>query len=172
LFAIDAVPPALLARSDVRSALTLALATEPLPLPLLAEIGLGATPFYTTDLPYLWGRATWDGRLVIGAGLAFDPAGDLARGSIAQRDVRDRLDGVEGRRRGLHPALASARITHRWGGPIGFRSARAPLFAEIAPGALVVRAYAGHGGALPLTLGPLAAEWLRKGGALPSWGAS
>src|SRR4030095_14584075 len=113
LFAIDAVPPALLARSDVRSALTLALATEPLPLPLLAEIGLGATPFYTTDLPYLWGRATWGGRLRIGAGLAFDPAGDLERVSIAQRDVRDMLDGVERRLRGLPPGLGRARHTPR-----------------------------------------------------------
>ena len=42
---------------------------QPLPPATLEEVGLGATPFYTVDLPYLWGRATRAGRLVIGAGL-------------------------------------------------------------------------------------------------------
>ncbi len=172
LFAIDALPSALVPAEGVRAALTLALATEPLPLPLLAEIGLGATPFYTTDLPYLWGRATRDGRLVIGSGLAFDADGDLERLSLAQPELRDTLARLERRLRGLHPALAGAAVTHRWGGPIGFRSARAPLFAELAPGALAAGAYAGHGVALSVRLGALAAAWLRDGGALPTWGAA
>jgi gamma-glutamylputrescine oxidase len=171
LFAIDALPSGLVGAADVRPALTLAVATEPLPLALLAEIGLGATPFYTIDLPYLWGRATRDGRLVVGAGLAFDPDGDLERVSLEQPDVRDVFARLEGRVRGLHPALARAAITHRWGGPIGFRAARAPLFAELAPGLVVAGGYAGHGVALSIRLGLLAAARFQDGGALPGWGA-
>jgi glycine/D-amino acid oxidase-like deaminating enzyme len=169
LVAIDALPAALVPAPDVRPALTLALATAPLPPELLAEIGLGATPFYTTDLSYLWGRATRAGRLVIGSGLAFDATGDLERLSLAHPDLRDTL-ALERRVRGLHPALAHAEVTHRWGGPIGFRAARAPVFAELAPGVLAAGAYAGHGVALAMRLGVLAAGWLREGGALPSWG--
>ena len=41
---------------------TIALATEPLADAVLDAIGWGTrTPFYTLDLPYLWGRVTADG---------------------------------------------------------------------------------------------------------------
>jgi hypothetical protein len=36
---------------------------------------------------------------------------------------------------------------------------------------LAAGAYAGHGVALSLRIGALAAKWLREGGALPRWGA-
>ena len=171
LLAIDALPPTLVRLEGIRPALTFALATEPLPLAVLAEIGLGATPFYTVDLPYLWGRATRDGRLVIGAGLAFDAEGDLERVSVARADVRETLARMERRVRGLHPALARAGITHRWGGPIAFRSGP-PVLAELAKGLLAAGAYAGHGVALALRTGQLVADHLLGRGALPSWGAA
>jgi gamma-glutamylputrescine oxidase len=167
--AVDALPPALAHIPGVRPALTLALATEPLPDPLLAEIGLGRTPFYTTDLPYLWGRATRDGRLVIGAGLAFDGEGDLERVALARDDVRESFARLEPRVRGLHPALARVAVTHRWGGPISFRP-RAPVLAELAPGLVAAGAYAGHGVALSLRSAELAAARLLGGAALPEWG--
>ena len=49
---------------------TVAVATEPLADAVFDAIGWATrTPFYTLDLPYLWGRATADGRAVIGAGV-------------------------------------------------------------------------------------------------------
>ena len=170
LLAIDALPPALVRLPGLRPALTLALSTEPLPPAALAEIGLGATPFYTIDLPYLWGRATRDGRLVIGAGLAFDTEGDLERIAVARADVREMFARIEQRLRGLHPALARVRVAHRWGGPISFRSGP-PVLAELAKGLLAAGAYAGHGVALSLRAGQLAADHLLGKGAPPSWGA-
>jgi glycine/D-amino acid oxidase-like deaminating enzyme len=168
--AVDALPPALAPVPGVRPALTLALATEPLPDALLDEIGLGRTPFYTVDMPYLWGRATPDGRLVIGAGLAFDADGDLERVSLARDDVRESFARLEPRVRGLHPALARVELTHRWGGPISFRQ-RAPVLAELAPGLVAAGAYAGHGVALSLRSAELAAARLLGGAALPEWGS-
>jgi glycine/D-amino acid oxidase-like deaminating enzyme len=167
--AVDALPPSLVRIPGVRPALTLALATEPLPESLLEEIGLGRTPFYTTDLPYLWGRATRAGRLVIGAGLAFDDDGDLERVSVARGDVRESFARLEPRIRGLHPALARVEITHRWGGPISFRP-RVPVLAELAPGLVAAGAYAGHGVALSLRSAELAAARLLGGASLPDWG--
>lgn len=170
LLAVDALPPALIRIPELRPALTLAVATAPLPGGLVDEIGLGRTPFYTTDFPYLWGRATRAGRLVIGSGLAFDDEGDLERVSIARADVRETFVRLERRVRGLHPALREVPITHRWGGPISFRP-RAPVLAELAPGLLVAGAYAGHGVALSLRVAELAAARLLGGAALPGWGA-
>jgi gamma-glutamylputrescine oxidase len=171
LLAVDALPPALLRPAGFRAALTLALATEPLPAATLEAVGLGATPFYTVDLPYLWGRATRDGRLVIGSGLAFDPDGELERVSVERDDVAEMFARVERRLRGLHPALAEVAVTHRWGGPIGFRAGAAPILAEVAPGVIAAGAYAGHGVALSVRVGGLASRWLRGDGAPPAWGA-
>jgi glycine/D-amino acid oxidase-like deaminating enzyme len=171
LLAADALPPALLPPRSVRAALTLALATEPLARSALEEIGLGLVPFYTVDLPYLWGRATHEGRLVVGAGLAYDEGGDLERVSVDRTDVQQAFARLERRVRGLHPRLAGVRITHRWGGPIAFRAGAVPVLAEIAPRMLVAGAYAGHGVALSLRAGALAAARLLGGDPLPAWGA-
>jgi gamma-glutamylputrescine oxidase len=156
--------------SGIRPALTLALATAPLAPDALAAVGLGATPFYTADLPYLWGRATRDGRLVVGAGLAFDEADHVERVAVARDDVRAAFERLASRVRGLHPALAGIEISHVWGGPIAFRTGGAPVLAETAPGVLATGACAGHGVALAAAIGTLAARWSRDGTALPSWG--
>jgi glycine/D-amino acid oxidase-like deaminating enzyme len=50
--------------------LTLAVLTEPMDEKRLEAIGLaGGNPFYTVDLPYLWGRCLRDGSVIFGAGL-------------------------------------------------------------------------------------------------------
>lgn len=170
VLAINAFLPAFLPRAQIRPALTLALATAPLPPDVLAKVGLGATPFYTADLPYLWGRATRDGRLVIGAGLAFDDGGRVERVAIGRDDVRAMIDRVAARIRGLHPALEKAVISHAWGGPIAFRGRGEPVLTEIAPGVLATGACAGHGVALAASIAEIASRWVRAGGALPSWG--
>src|SRR5712671_7643804 len=55
--------------------LTLALATAPLSAAQLKAIGLGSRrPFYTIDLPYLWGRPLETNGVVFGAGLVPMPS--------------------------------------------------------------------------------------------------
>src|SRR5262249_53059855 len=57
-------------REPAEPKLTFALCTERLSEKSLRAIGLGSgRPFYTVDLPYLWGRQLPDGRLIFGSGL-------------------------------------------------------------------------------------------------------
>ena len=79
--AVNAWLPALLANSvSVHSSLTFACATAPLDRVTLDTIGLGAgIPFYTADMPYLWGRTIDDGRVIFGSGSGLRIAG-AARG--------------------------------------------------------------------------------------------
>jgi len=159
--------------ADVSAALTLALATEPLADATLATIGLAERrPFYTADLPYLWGRVLTDGRLVVGSGLVVPEDGDVRGVSVEHPGARAALLRLETRLGGLHPALAGVRVTARWGGPVAFRGSRAPIFAwhPDRPGVLVTGAYAGHGVALAVRLGELAAEAIVDGRPLPAWG--
>jgi glycine/D-amino acid oxidase-like deaminating enzyme len=157
---------------DVRAALTLAICTEPLDPETIASIGLrGGTPFYTADLPYLWGRPLADGRLIFGSGLAFDPSGDLSRIQIREGDAAAALASLEARVRGLHPKLAGVRVATRWGGPVAFSRDRRPILAPLAraPRVLVTGAYAGHGIALGVRIGELVADWAAGVGELPAW---
>jgi len=169
--ATNAFLPRLVPRAALRPALTYAIATAPLAPAALASVGLGATPFYTADHPYLWGRATRAGRLVVGAGLAFDEEEQrVERIAIDRADVRAALDRLVRRVRGLHSALAEIEITHAWGGPIAFRPGAVPILAELAPGVLAAGACAGHGVALSAALAALAARWTLDGEPLPDWG--
>lgn len=170
VLAVNGFLPAFLPSDGIRPALTLAVATAPLARDAIAAIGLGATPFYTADLPYLWGRATRDGRLVIGAGLAFDADDRVERVAIGRDDVRAIFERIATRIRGLHPRLADVAITHRWGGPIAFRGEGEPLLAEIAPGVLAIGACAGHGVALSAAVAQIAAHWVHDGASPPEWG--
>ena len=79
-------------------------------------------PFYTVDLPYLWGRVTRDGRLIFGAGLATAPSGRLRALDLREGEAAECLARLEARVRGLHPALSGVEVTARWGGPVAFRS--------------------------------------------------
>src|SRR4029079_16647038 len=154
-------------------ALTLALATEPLPAATLATIGLADRhPFYTADLPYLWGRVLSDGRLVVGSGLVFPDDGDVRGVSVIHPDARAAFTRLETRLRGLHPLLETVGVSARWGGPVAFRGSRAPIFGwhPDLPGVLVTGAYAGHGVALSFGLGERAADALATGRELPAWG--
>jgi glycine/D-amino acid oxidase-like deaminating enzyme len=74
--------------------------------------------------------------------------------------------------RGLHPLLASANFTHRWGGPILFRGNWEPVFDwhPQSHSGLVIGAFAGHGVALSGYLGAWAAEILLDRRDLPNWG--
>jgi len=159
----------------LRAPLTLALCTAPLADTILDAIGLASRrPFYTVDLPYLWGRCLPDGRLLLGAGLLFADD-ELARHvDIRARESVALFARLEARTRALHPALAAVAITHRWGGPIAFRGSGEPLLGQWRDeaGILLAGAYAGHGVALSVRAGRLIADAIVDGCALPPWGAA
>ncbi len=157
---------------EIHPALTLALCTEPLDPETISAIGLGqGTPFYTADLPYLWGSPLPDGRVIFGSGLAFDPSDDLSRIDVREGDAAAVLGSLEERVRRLHPLLVDVRISTRWGGPVAFSRDRRPFLAPLtrAPHVLVTGAYAGHGIALGVRIGELAAEWIAGEVQLPPW---
>jgi glycine/D-amino acid oxidase-like deaminating enzyme len=158
--------------------LTLAALTEPMSEDQLAAIGLGERkPFYTVDYPYLWGRVRKDNSVVWGAGLVNAPdAKDIEGVRIDAEESSKMLATLERRVRALHPALASVRFTHRWGGPILFRDSWTPVFDWHGDGVkskngIVLGAYAGHGVALSSYLGAWAAEVLLGRRELPAWGS-
>ncbi|HWG59792.1 MAG TPA: FAD-binding oxidoreductase [Candidatus Acidoferrales bacterium] len=154
--------------------LTLAIATDPLSDEAMAAIGLGERkPFYTADLPYLWGRACGDNSIVWGAGLVRPPeSGDLEAVDVTATEAARLFSAMEQRVQQLHPALRGVRTTHRWGGPILFQESWRPAFARHAASAnaIVLGAFAGHGVALSSYLGAWAAEALLGRRELPEWG--
>jgi gamma-glutamylputrescine oxidase len=156
---------------DLRPALTLALATGPMDAAALEAVGL-RLPFYTVDLPYLWGR-TLDRRLVFGSGLVFPPGNDVRETRADTDDARAIFDRLEARVRNFHPALATATIERRWGGPISFVPSRAPILTPHPhdPHVVVTGGCAGHGVALSFRIGELVAQHIADGRALPDWGA-
>jgi gamma-glutamylputrescine oxidase len=157
----------------VRSALTFACATEPLDREVLQEIGLGAgMPFYTLDLPYLWGREFATRRLIFGAGLAFASPPEFERLEIESGEAGDIQIRLESRVRGLHPALKQIRLSKRWAGPVAFSDDRVPLLGTLANAktVFVAGAYAGHGVALGIWAGKALAQAIAEGKPLPSWG--
>jgi gamma-glutamylputrescine oxidase len=149
---------------------TIALATEPLADEVLEAIGWGTrTPFYTLDLPYLWGRLTADGRAVIGAGLVGH--GDVENARVDSTEARRLFDGLERRIPNLHPAVHQVRITHRWMGPLCLTNDSKPLIAALDDDGrvLVATGYRGHGVALSARVGKLLAEALAGEADLPAW---
>jgi glycine/D-amino acid oxidase-like deaminating enzyme len=157
--------------------LTLAVATEPVSEETLEKIGLAQRrPFYTTDLPYLWGRVRRDNSIIFGAGLVQSPdCDDLDDVDISAPEPSRIFAALEERVHRLHPALEPVRFTHRWGGPIMFRDSWRPVFtwhplAVKRKNALVIGAFAGHGVALSSYLGRWAAEAFLEGRKLPKWG--
>jgi len=169
--------------------LTFALATAPLSTAQLDAIGLSSRrPFYTIDLPYLWGRLLESNGVIFGAGLVPAYVGTPSRFPLGTRSIKnraldlhrydvhwgqaaDRLHWLETRVRHLHPALSSVRITHRWGGPILFTEKMRPVFRRHprTKQVIVLAGYNGHGVALSVYLGKWAAEALLARRPLPRW---
>jgi glycine/D-amino acid oxidase-like deaminating enzyme len=149
---------------------TIAVATEPVADAVLDAMGWATrTPFYTLDLPYLWGRVTADGRAVIGAGLIGH--GDVENARVDSAEALHLFGGLERRIRALHPALHHIRMTHRWMGPICFTSDHKPIIASIDDDrrVLVATGYGGHGVALSVRVAKLLAEVLAGQRDLPAW---
>ena len=155
---------------------TLALATEPIPLPKLEALGLASgKPFYTVDLPYLWGRLLHGDQVIFGSGLIHlkDWRG-LADVDIRVGEAFDLLNLLRKRVHELHPVLADIRFSHEWGGPILVAEESRPVFASHprSAQAVVLGAYSGHGVALSVYLGAWAAQILLGGRDLPGWNSS
>jgi glycine/D-amino acid oxidase-like deaminating enzyme len=100
----------------------------------------------------------------------FTPKGFAPKGYDVRRgEAAERLRWLENRVRHLHPALASVRITHRWGGPILFTEKMLPIF-RLHPRSkqvMVLAGYNGHGVALSVYLGKWAAQALLARRPLP-----
>jgi glycine/D-amino acid oxidase-like deaminating enzyme len=180
-------------RQPAEPQLTFAIATSAISKRQMAAIGLGSgRPFYTVDLPYLWGRQLPDGRLIFGSGLVpgFDESirkephqVDAAKASVMQiweglegidvrhGEARQRLESLEKRIHRLHPVLEKIRVTHRWGGPILIAKKFLPVFRKHPESDRVIVAggYSGHGVALSVYLGKWAAEHLLGRRELPAW---
>lgn len=173
-----------------QSKLTLALATAPLSAVQLKALGLFSRhPFYTVDLPYLWGRLLASNGIVFGAGLVPMPATiaslftkpgqsserfaapNLYRFDVRKGEAAESFRWLEGRVHQLHPALKSARITRRWAGPILFTEGMRPIFRRHprSENVMILAGYNGHGVALSVYLGQWAAEALLGTRPLPSW---
>ncbi|WP_375389286.1 NAD(P)/FAD-dependent oxidoreductase [uncultured Amnibacterium sp.] len=124
---------------------SLVLATEPLSDSAWAQIGLprGAT---VTDFRHnlVYGQRTADDRFVFGGrgaryhlGSAIRPQYD--RSARVHRHLEQTLAA-------LFPAAAGARITHRWGGPLGVPRDWHPFVAPLAGGRIVAAGgYVGDG---------------------------
>jgi glycine/D-amino acid oxidase-like deaminating enzyme len=152
---------------------TLAVATDPLAGGKLEALGLASRkPFYTIDLPYLWGRLLEENQIIFGSGLiSVDSWRDLTAVDIRSAEAFQLLARLKDRVTRLHPALAGIRFSHEWGGPILIADQWRPVFKHHfrSDRVIVLGAYSGHGVALSVYLGAWAAEALLGRRNLPNW---
>ena len=152
---------------------TLAVATEALSSDQISSLGLApGKPFYTSDLPYLWGRVFQGNRIIFGSGLIhLEDWRELLTLNVTEGHAVELLSDLERRVRNLHPALQNVRLSHRWGGPILIADKWQPVFRRHAEhrDVIVLGAYSGHGVALSVYLGAWVAEAMLGKKDLPPW---
>lgn len=167
--------------------LTFAVATAPLTKKQIAAIGMASgRPFYSVDLPYLWGRMLKNRGMIFGSGLVPGFGESLGGKSNARAkklwsgledfqvdrgEAAKRLRALEERVRRLHPTLKNVKIAYRWGGPILITQDFVPVFRAHPQNenVIVLGGFSGHGVALSVYLGKWAAEAMLGRRALPSW---
>jgi glycine/D-amino acid oxidase-like deaminating enzyme len=154
------------------SCFTIAVATESLPDSTLEAIGLAnGRPFYTVDLPYLWGRLLRK-QVIFGSGLVhFSDWREMYSLNVETGTAAEAFARLENRIPNLHPKLRDVVFTHRWGGPISISEGWIPIFERHpeSPNAIVLGGYSGHGVAQSVYLGTWAAEALLGRRELPKW---
>jgi glycine/D-amino acid oxidase-like deaminating enzyme len=159
-------------RERAEATFTLAIATEALTDAAITEIGLRERkPFYTVDLPYLWGRMLGNA-IIFGSGLVhLDDWRELDTLDIETGTSTQMFERVGKRVRGLHPRLAQINFVHKWGGPICIADEWQPVFEHHpeSQNAIVLGAFSGHGVAQSVYLGSWAAEALVGNRTLPNW---
>jgi glycine/D-amino acid oxidase-like deaminating enzyme len=152
---------------------TLALATEPMPEAELEALGLSpGKPFYTVDLPYLWGRMLDGNRIIFGSGLVHvDDWRELNAVDVEEGEAAKLLASLKERVRSLHPTLKNVKFGYQWGGPILIADRWRPVFRHhpLDRRGIVLGAYSGHGVALSVYLGTWAAEAILQERSLPAW---
>jgi glycine/D-amino acid oxidase-like deaminating enzyme len=152
---------------------TMAVATGPLSSEQISSLGLSAgKPFYTVDLPYLWGRMLHENRVIFGSGLVhLEDWRELLTLNVAEGHAAELLANLEERVHNLHPALHDVRLSHRWGGPILIADKWQPVFRRHPEhrDVIVLGAYSGHGVAQSVYLGAWAAEAMLGRRDLPDW---
>jgi gamma-glutamylputrescine oxidase len=152
---------------------TLAVATEPLSSEQISSLGLAqGKPFYTADLPYLWGRLFQGNRVIFGSGLIhLEDWRELLTLNVTEGHAAELLADLERRVCNLHPALRNVRLSQRWGGPILIADKWQPVFRRHTEhrDVIVLGAYSGHGVALSVYLGAWAAEAMLGKKDLPQW---
>jgi gamma-glutamylputrescine oxidase len=172
--------------------LTFAIAIAPLTKKQISYLGMeSGSPFYTVDLPYLWGRMMRNGGMIFGSGLV--PAfgkylqsdserrksqptvekiwSGLERFDVQRGEPAVLLRALGKRVRALHPALKNMRVTHRWCGPIMITKEFMPVF-QLHPASknvVVLGGFSGHGVALSVYLGHRAAQYFAGKSKLPRW---
>jgi glycine/D-amino acid oxidase-like deaminating enzyme len=155
---------------------TLALATAPLTDAQLKEVGLSTRkPFYTVDMPYLWGRPLHGNQVIFGSGLVhLEHWSELFNLNISSGEAAGLMRLLESRVHSLHPALENVQFTNRWGGPILIADGMTPVFKHHlkSKSVIVLGGYSGHGVALSVYLGRWAADVLAGKRKLPSWNKS
>jgi glycine/D-amino acid oxidase-like deaminating enzyme len=155
---------------------TLALATAPLTNAQLTEVGLSThKPFYTVDMPYLWGRSLHGNQVIFGSGLVhLEHWSELLNLNISNGEAAGLMRLLESRVRSLHPMLQNVQFTNRWGGPILIADQLTPVFRHHlkSKNIVVLGGYSGHGVALSVYLGRWAADVLAGKRKLPSWNKS
>lgn len=162
LVAVDATArPRAADRWPVRL-LTIALATQPIDDALANAIGWQSRlPFYTNDLPLLWGRALDDGGMIVGRELLELDALSGQTDDAIRRAIAEAGRRLLHRARGLHPALASLEAARVWAGPIARDPGGVPsLSPDAVPGVWWAGGYGGHGLAQAFRLGATAAARL------------
>ena len=155
---------------------TLALATAPLTDAQLRDVGLSThKPFYTVDMPYLWGRPLHGNQLIFGSGLVhLEHWSELRNLNIASGEAAGLMRLLESRVHSLHPAFENIEFTNRWGGPILIADEMTPVFKRHlkSKNIIALGGYSGHGVALSVYLGRWAADVLAGKRKLPSWNKS
>lgn len=173
LFATNAFALDLNGMKDrAQPAFTTAVMTEALPEDTLVKIGLGERkPFYTIDLPYLWGRLL-GAAVIFGSGLVFfENSVGLYTLDIDEGEALELFDRLQKRLARLHPTLKHVSFTHRWGGPICIPEDWKPVFERHpkSENVIVLGGFSGHGVAQSVYLGAWAAEVLLQKRELPNW---
>ena len=152
---------------------TLALATAHLTDGQLNDAGLSSQrPFYTVDMPYLWGRPLHGNQVIFGSGLVhLNHWSELHVLDISNGEAGGLMRLLESRVRALHPAFENVEFTNRWGGPILITNDWTPIFKHHpnSEQVIVLGGYSGHGVALSVYLGRWAAEVMLDKRKLPSW---
>jgi len=97
---------------------SLMIATEPLPDAVWQQIGLASRPTFGDGRHLIiYGQRTADGRLAFGGRGAPYHLGSAVRPSFDR--VPDVFSALQQTLAELFPAVADAKVTHRWGGPLG-----------------------------------------------------